>query len=386
MGDMDSANSGSLQSSSGGDDDYESTRGGAAPDSFYSLFNHQSNYPPPAHVTSFNPPPPTLPPAFFDPLASYLDHLSRSTNPDPVWPKDTLLTPEQLSIPSSSGPAAFQNPQPSSSTAGNSQTGQHSGSGGGVRNPKKRTRASRRAPTTVLTTNTTNFRAMVQEFTGIPAPPFGGGGGNSSSSLFYPRTRLDLFGGRMDAPAPSTNLPPYLLRPLAQKIPIPHPPPPPLVSTLTATNKNGSDVMTASSSGGGNFQIPDLGLFTTDVPTNLSFGSSLKYPSDSTDPDSSKPGFGGSLELPITTTARNDEVHDQLGGITASFFPTADAVNSSSGKNNGGGPFGWAEGLGLGADAASAGAPAPSTTPGLPGINNSRHSDHRPHNLGFAQQ
>ncbi|XP_004514858.1 uncharacterized protein [Cicer arietinum] len=52
-----------------------------------------------------------------------------------------------------------------------------------ARNSKKRTRASRRAPTTVLTTDTSNFRSMVQEFTGIPAPPF------SSSS--YSR-RLDL--------------------------------------------------------------------------------------------------------------------------------------------------------------------------------------------------
>ncbi|CAN6168875.1 unnamed protein product [Urochloa humidicola] len=37
--------------------------------------------------------------------------------------------------------------------------------------PRKRPRASRRPPTTVLTTDTSNFRAMVQEFTGIPAPP-----------------------------------------------------------------------------------------------------------------------------------------------------------------------------------------------------------------------
>ncbi|KAH7834334.1 hypothetical protein Vadar_014982 [Vaccinium darrowii] len=56
-----------------------------------------------------------------------------------------------------------------------------------ARNPKKRSRASRRAPTTLLTTDTTNFRAMVQEFTGIPAPPF-----TSSSSPFL-RNRLDLF-------------------------------------------------------------------------------------------------------------------------------------------------------------------------------------------------
>ena len=54
-------------------------------------------------------------------------------------------------------------------------------------NTKKRTRASRRAPTTVLTTDTTNFRAMVQEFTGIPSPPFTSGGSSYSR-------RFDLFG------------------------------------------------------------------------------------------------------------------------------------------------------------------------------------------------
>ncbi|KAI4321139.1 hypothetical protein MLD38_034560 [Melastoma candidum] len=51
-----------------------------------------------------------------------------------------------------------------------------------ARNPRKRTRASRKAPTTVLATDTTNFRVMVQEFTGFPAPPFSGSG------------KLDLFG------------------------------------------------------------------------------------------------------------------------------------------------------------------------------------------------
>nr|GFA28117.1 hypothetical protein [Tanacetum cinerariifolium] len=66
------------------------------------------------------------------------------------------------------------------------------------RNPKKRSRASRRAPTTVLTTDTSNFRAMVQEFTGIPSPPFTS---SSSSSNAFPRlmTSFDLFG------RPSTN-------------------------------------------------------------------------------------------------------------------------------------------------------------------------------------
>ncbi|KAG4933682.1 hypothetical protein JHK87_047684 [Glycine soja] len=40
-----------------------------------------------------------------------------------------------------------------------------------LRNSKKRSRASRLAPTTVLTTDTNNFRPMVQEFTGTPTPP-----------------------------------------------------------------------------------------------------------------------------------------------------------------------------------------------------------------------
>ncbi|KAL0908572.1 hypothetical protein M5K25_023074 [Dendrobium thyrsiflorum] len=51
-----------------------------------------------------------------------------------------------------------------------------------TRTSKKRSRASRRAPTTVLTTDTSNFRAMVQEFTGIPSPPFSSSSSSSSSS------------------------------------------------------------------------------------------------------------------------------------------------------------------------------------------------------------
>ncbi|KAI3692813.1 hypothetical protein L6452_32636 [Arctium lappa] len=41
-------------------------------------------------------------------------------------------------------------------------------------NPRRRSRASRRTPTTLLNTDTTNFRAMVQQFTGV------GGGGSTS--------------------------------------------------------------------------------------------------------------------------------------------------------------------------------------------------------------
>lgn len=37
---------------------------------------------------------------------------------------------------------------------------------------RRRSRASRRTPTTLLNTDATNFRAMVQQFTGSPAAPF----------------------------------------------------------------------------------------------------------------------------------------------------------------------------------------------------------------------
>ncbi|GJN19112.1 hypothetical protein PR202_gb06350 [Eleusine coracana subsp. coracana] len=49
--------------------------------------------------------------------------------------------------------------------------------GGRVGKPaRRRSRASRRAPVTLLNTDTANFRAMVQQFTGIPAGPYGPGG------------------------------------------------------------------------------------------------------------------------------------------------------------------------------------------------------------------
>ncbi|CAI0374455.1 unnamed protein product [Linum tenue] len=52
--------------------------------------------------------------------------------------------------------------------------------GGRVAKPaRRRSRASRRTPTTLLNTDTSNFRAMVQQFTGGPAGPFVTGGGSS---------------------------------------------------------------------------------------------------------------------------------------------------------------------------------------------------------------
>ncbi|KAL2493726.1 VQ motif-containing protein motif-containing protein 22-like [Forsythia ovata] len=48
---------------------------------------------------------------------------------------------------------------------------------GGILKPlRKRSRSSRRTPTTLLNTDTGNFRAMVQRFTGGPSTAMGGGG------------------------------------------------------------------------------------------------------------------------------------------------------------------------------------------------------------------
>lgn len=212
---MDSGNSGSLQSSSGGDEEYDSR----AADSVSAFMSGGP---------ISNPAPP-----FFDPLSTYLQ---LHQNPNSSLLNSNLSWPRVSAPPMRSDPNPISheivhsmlptsNPfmpafQPTSSGLGADSGGSPTvapplnQNQGAPRNPKKRSRASRRAPTTVLTTDTTNFRAMVQEFTGIPAPPF-----NSSA---FPRSRLDLFGSRctsLDAAQP----PPYLRRPFAQKIQPPHP-------------------------------------------------------------------------------------------------------------------------------------------------------------------
>ncbi|QHO02592.1 hypothetical protein HN51_037091 [Arachis hypogaea] len=105
-------------------------------------------------------------------------------------------------------------------------------------NPKKRSRASRRAPTTVLTTDTSNFRAMVQEFTGIPAPPF-------------PRTRFDLFASSSSSALmdPSPPPPSYLLRPFPQRLLNNHPLPPPSINfqqPISSSSSSSSSLGTLS--------------------------------------------------------------------------------------------------------------------------------------------
>ncbi|KAI3451143.1 hypothetical protein Pfo_007808 [Paulownia fortunei] len=184
---MDSGNSGSLQSSSGGDEEYDSR----AADSVSAFMSGGP---------ISNPPP--QPPPFFDPLSNYLQlHQNPNSsllNPSLAWPRTSTtalrsdpnpVTHDIINPMLSSSPPFMPSFQPpaavgvenSSPTLAPPLQNQNQAA---ARNPKKRSRASRRAPTTVLTTDTTNFRAMVQEFTGIPAPPFNNSSFREAGSTF----------------------------------------------------------------------------------------------------------------------------------------------------------------------------------------------------------
>ncbi|KAG1366503.1 putative nuclear pore complex protein [Cocos nucifera] len=212
---MDSANSGSIQSSSGGDEEYDSRA-----DSFSALFHPPSSssaaaasFPTPNFSSSH---PNSL---FFNSLA-FLDHsqllpTASSSSPCPPRPSPTP-TPDFPSFPPPSSSSALpRGPQIAQSSV-QQLPDNPTPTVAPPRSSKKRSRASRRAPTTVLTTDTSNFRAMVQEFTGIPSTPFSAA---SSSTLSpFSRSRFDLF---HSSASPASSLPPpYLrLRPFAQKPP-----------------------------------------------------------------------------------------------------------------------------------------------------------------------
>ncbi|XP_011031000.1 PREDICTED: rho GTPase-activating protein gacO-like isoform X3 [Populus euphratica] len=393
---MDSSNSGSMQSSSGGDEEYDSSRAESI-SAFFNSNNNKNN--PFSHV---RPMPSNQPPEpdhhhhqshhssssstmFFDPFSNYFDPLvpssssSRSplqslTNPnslhnlDMVWSKNLRSDPNctdlggfiSSSLPTQQFTTQTQNRTTFQSLPSHGQesatrvpgSGSVSGTNdkvsntAGIRKPKKRSRASRRAPTTVLSTDTTNFRAMVQEFTGIPAPPF--------TSSPFPRSRLDLFGTAASAlrspvshhldPSP----PPYLLGPFAKTFQPPPPPAPPFVpsgsaassfsasmvdaiASTTTTNIKGTCTNTTTSNNipltSINYQLPsDLGLLKQ--PHNLlnpnvqnpihNFHPLLQAPPKYPLPDSpnilgtTKPQQG-SLEIPLNVSHLKMVVLEEFG-------------------------------------------------------------------------
>ncbi|GAA0152700.1 hypothetical protein LIER_37541 [Lithospermum erythrorhizon] len=198
---MDSGNSDSFQSSNGGDEEYNSHGGGDTISAFINQSTTRTGglmYNPLLH--------PSTNQSMFDPINSNYQNMQNNlllnnNNLDFVWSKTPRSDPnctESTNPLSSQQLCTIQNINlPSSSvtemmntTSSLQVSEKHGLASVNCQNNKKRSRASRRAPTTVLTTDTTNFRAMVQEFTGIPAPPF-----TSSSSLFPRNTKLDnIFG------------------------------------------------------------------------------------------------------------------------------------------------------------------------------------------------
>ncbi|PSS31645.1 VQ motif-containing protein [Actinidia chinensis var. chinensis] len=209
---MDSGKSDSMQSSSGGEEEYDSRT-----ESISNFLNPSIGFGQISHHPQAAAPPPA---SLFEThnLGAFTPNL------DLVWSRSepnyadlgnltglsSFPTSTQSLLGSSQGPFPSSSSMPLPSIDGNrGRASPSSDQTNAVKNSRKRTRASRRAPTTVLTTDTSNFRQMVQEFTGIPAPPF--------SSSPYSR-RLDLFGpgslrsGNLDAFGPL-----YPFRPSAQK-------------------------------------------------------------------------------------------------------------------------------------------------------------------------
>ncbi|KAD3338676.1 hypothetical protein R6Q59_037192 [Mikania micrantha] len=239
---MDSSNSGSFQSSSGGagggagdTDEYDSTT-----QSISSFFNPSTNFnpanlnhllqPPPTQPSSnhtHHHPPPTDHNTFYNSSSTQPFSPNTNTIQDPASAWTGNMRPDQ-------NLADYGNYRITHSQHGSDHHRRQIGVT--IKNPKKRTRASRRAPTTVLTTDTTNFRQMVQEFTGIPTGPF--------TTAPFSR-RLDLFGRGSDGAAGSLQT----LRPSAQKI---QPQPTPFLNSGANIVESGTSNNTTSATTSGN--------------------------------------------------------------------------------------------------------------------------------------
>ncbi|ERM94166.1 hypothetical protein AMTR_s00010p00175790 [Amborella trichopoda] len=195
---------------------------------------------------------------------------------------------------------------------------------------KKRSRASRRAPTTVLTTDTTNFRAMVQEFTGIPNPPF------SSSPFQRASTRFDFIGG--GGGSRSEPAPPFLLRPFPQK------PSPPLSSSnsisgsssLNIVSSNADIVMPnylAASSSSQNVPVPQLPIQMQGPPSFVNFHPVLSHNAKFMSPMAPMPGFlAGKGQIPADSRLKS--------GVLEGFGSDSGQIGGASGHGHGqtGGP------------------------------------------------
>lgn len=120
-------------------------------------------------------------------------------------------SPDAAAVGSASSPSS-----PPAAGSASTHGGGHLTPEGRVAKPiRRRSRASRRTPTTLLNTDTSNFRAMVQQFTGGPSAPFTGGSQHHNGAV-----QGFGFGQRMNPSSAVTVQPPmYHLQ-------YHHPPPP----------------------------------------------------------------------------------------------------------------------------------------------------------------
>ncbi|XP_010526645.1 PREDICTED: uncharacterized protein LOC104804153 isoform X2 [Tarenaya hassleriana] len=280
---MDSANSSSMQSSSGGDEEYDSRADQSLSAFLDHRHRHLSGAPPlqqHRHTEQLD----------FDNslLSNYFDNnslLSPSSSSFSFLTRSDPTTSQPGFRPTSSVPRPPPPPPPPQTHQNNIM--------GVVKRSKKRSRASRRAPTTVLTTDTSNFRAMVQEFTGIPAPPLFSGN----------VTRLNTFLGLSPSSSSSSASYNLLLRPFGQKlVPTSHP-----LSSESLLRASINDSQLHGSSG--------------DVFHNLHLQSLLQVPVSNTNPRSDQHeilktnffaegfGLGGlqSTDPPSTSTNRDGD-------------------------------------------------------------------------------
>ncbi|CAD5177228.1 unnamed protein product [Musa acuminata subsp. malaccensis] len=278
---MDSVNSGSLQSSSGEGNEFNSS----SADSLSAFFR--------STAAAALPPPQPPPPSssvhnhhFFDPI-SYLDSITSTT---PSWPPRALrashnvgVFPSITTTPSCSSPDVnYPTPvQPPDLSAA------------APRSSKKRSRASRRAQTTVLTTDTSNFRAMVQQFTGIPSPPFDIAPTATSSSPFA-RSLLNVFRsaaafGSTSAPPP----PPFLLRPFQPKVQGS------TLTTTTTTVTTAPAICSSSTTTGSNASTSFAATNSTIFDSSLSASARISTTSSSANPSNNNNNY----QLPSPTLA-----------------------------------------------------------------------------------
>ncbi|CAL9117525.1 unnamed protein product [Musa textilis] len=221
---MDSARSSSLQPSGGGDDEFGSP---AAPLSAFFRSRTATSA-----AATLQPLPYYSGDHHFDSLYD-LD----STRPSTGFPSTVTFSssPPSAAVSVSHGAGVGASPVPQLAD----QSNVASATTAPDRSSKKRCRASRRAPTTVLTTDASNFRAMVQELTGIqsfaasPSPCAG-----ARLGLFHSAA---AFRSYSDPPLPASSF--LLPRPFMQKVQ-----PPSFLPISSTSSAHVSTAVTAISS------------------------------------------------------------------------------------------------------------------------------------------